>query len=443
MSEALKNPHSQELTPEEQEHSSMPLKGFEWGRSDTICTLTIIAVLVIAYFPMVFLGRIPLDRDNITFFYPLLIGFKQSSLNGWNPYQLAGCSFVANPQAALFYPPNWIFFLLPVDSAFMLSTVGHYFLAGFGMYLLARFSRLSPLAALISAFVFCLGGYMSCRLLLRPLLLSAAWFPLVFLFFLYGHHRKLLLGHLLAGVCLSLQLLSGMPHNAVYSVLALGFFMLYRLMVEFFFRKKYRLWLGQMLKYCFFVGIGLLPAAVMILPTMELLPHTVRTQFGFTEATTSSLPWHWLPDIFIGGIRAQAAVDWQFLESNCYLSVVAVWLVVFAFIRHWHKGIFGFLPVWFSWESCSRWARTHLFFACSMIFPIWDFWEYLRWGAFLIFHPVFWLFRLSGWLCWQVMGLIHWRSLLFEEMTEGLPGREEESLAFWLPVVFSISFCLD
>ena len=173
-----------------------PLGGFHWRRADTLALLGLAVVLTLAYYPMSLEGKIPLDRDTLTFFYPLLSCFEEPRVTFWNPYQLGGCSLIANPQAAMFYPPNWIFFVLPTDVGLTLSTLGHYYLAAVGMYLLARFSRLSVSAALVAALVFCLGGYMTSRLVLRPLLLSAAWFTFVFLCYLYAHYRGGLLGYL-------------------------------------------------------------------------------------------------------------------------------------------------------------------------------------------------------------------------------------------------------
>lgn len=322
--------------------SSEVFGGFSWKSTDTLSVLMIAVALVVAYYPLAVFGKIPLDRDNIAFFYPMLSCFKEPGGWFWNPFQQAGCSLIANPQAALHYPPNWIFFVLPLRLGYIISTLGHYYLAGIGVYLLARFCRLRTLSALVAAFVYCLGGYLAARLLLRPLLLSAAWFPLLFLCYLFGHHRRQTIGYLLAGVCLGMQVLAGMPHNAVYSAMAFGFFTLYRLVWQVFYRRDFRLWGKQLLGYFLFLAVGFLMAAAVILPTMELIPHTVRSQFTYEEATTNSLPLNWIPDVFIGGTYHQAPVDWHFLETNCYIGVVALWLVIFALLGNWQKGVFWF-----------------------------------------------------------------------------------------------------
>ncbi len=124
------------------------MAGFAWRRADTLAALGLAGAILLAYYPMAFEGKIPLDRDTLTFFYPLLSLFHGSDSLLWNSWQQGGCSFVANPQAALAYPPNWFLFFVPLPAGYIVSTLGHYYLAALGMYLLARFSRLPVLPAL-------------------------------------------------------------------------------------------------------------------------------------------------------------------------------------------------------------------------------------------------------------------------------------------------------
>lgn len=319
-----------------------PMGGFRWTRADSLALAALAVVILLAFYPMALEGKIPLDRDTLTFYYPLASAFQEPDIWLWNPWQLGGCSFIADPQSALFYPPNWIFLILPTGWGYIISMLGHYYLAAVGMYLLARFCRLSVSSALVSVLVFCLGGYLVSRLLLRPLLMSAAWFPYVFLCFLYGHYRNILLGYLLAGIFLALQILSGMPHNAVYSAMAFGFFTLYKLIIELPYTGNFRIWIAYLSRYLLFIGVGVVLSAVTLIPTLDILPHTVRTLFTYEEAVNGSVPWRWLPDIFVGGSFHQALVDWHFLETNCYAGVIGVWLILFGLMGHWQRGIYWF-----------------------------------------------------------------------------------------------------
>jgi hypothetical protein len=62
------------------------------------------------------------ERDLVSYFIPSRFfwveSLKQGSFPLWNPYQFSGHPFFANPQQAVLYPLNGLFFLLPFDIAF-------------------------------------------------------------------------------------------------------------------------------------------------------------------------------------------------------------------------------------------------------------------------------------------------------------------------------------
>jgi hypothetical protein len=56
----------------------------------------------------------------------------------WNPWAMAGTPWFGNPQSGVFYPPNWLYFLLPDTVCVNWLVVFHHWWAGLGIYLLAR-----------------------------------------------------------------------------------------------------------------------------------------------------------------------------------------------------------------------------------------------------------------------------------------------------------------
>src|SRR5207249_2569133 len=56
----------------------------------------------------------------------------------WDPFRLGGVPFLANPQTAVLYPPNWLLVPFPADRALMVAIVLHVGFAAVGTYLLAR-----------------------------------------------------------------------------------------------------------------------------------------------------------------------------------------------------------------------------------------------------------------------------------------------------------------
>src|SRR5262245_28379017 len=106
----------------------------------------ILAILVCVNYWPVFTGKVPLPNDvitrfpsyqgyrdlpistphaelgdTITQFYPWRTSSGQSIRNAvlplWNPLLLAGTPFQANMLSALFYPPNWLFAVIPSPPA--------------------------------------------------------------------------------------------------------------------------------------------------------------------------------------------------------------------------------------------------------------------------------------------------------------------------------------
>lgn len=77
----------------------------------------------------------------------------------WTPLILSGMPLAANQLAMLFYPPAWLFLILPIEPVFNLLHIFHLLLGGFGMYFLLRKGHaLSPAAALLGALTFALNG---------------------------------------------------------------------------------------------------------------------------------------------------------------------------------------------------------------------------------------------------------------------------------------------
>lgn len=77
----------------------------------------------------------------------------------WTPLILSGMPLAANQLAMLFYPPAWLFLVLPIEPVFNALFVFHLLLGGFGVYvLLHRAHNLSPRAALIGGLTFALNG---------------------------------------------------------------------------------------------------------------------------------------------------------------------------------------------------------------------------------------------------------------------------------------------
>ena len=95
----------------------------------------------------------------------------------WNPYSGMGAPLLANYQTAVFYPPHWLFFFLPIDWGQGLLVAGHLIFTAFGMRKLVRALGGSQLAQIISALAFSLSGYLIARAGFLSINAAAAWLP--------------------------------------------------------------------------------------------------------------------------------------------------------------------------------------------------------------------------------------------------------------------------
>jgi uncharacterized membrane protein (UPF0136 family) len=110
--------------------------------------------------------------------------FKDGQIPLWNPLLGMGAPLLANYQSAIFYIPNWIFFILDeIGGIGALAWVqaplvaAHLAWAGLGMAYLARKIGLSIRSQIISGLAFGLSGYLVSRAGFQSLNSAVVWLP--------------------------------------------------------------------------------------------------------------------------------------------------------------------------------------------------------------------------------------------------------------------------
>jgi hypothetical protein len=120
--------------------------------------------------------------DLVTAFYPARAfaarSVREGSLPLWNPYFLGGAPFLANAQSSLFYPPNFLYYLLPLPVAWTLALMLRVFLSGIFMTLFVRHIGGSRAGSTFSGIVLALCGFMTAWQG-QPMVDSATWLPLM------------------------------------------------------------------------------------------------------------------------------------------------------------------------------------------------------------------------------------------------------------------------
>jgi hypothetical protein len=200
-------------------------------------------------------------RDHFDYFQPLRWFTAQELRAGhlplWNPYSASGEPWLANPQTGVFYPPSWLFLVLPFATAYMLFLLLHLVILGWGAYLLFV-RRAPPGAAMLGAAALMFSGPVLSLLDVSNNFATLAWIPLALWCACEGAWKR-------GAVVLTLAFLGAEPFFALLAAL------LYAIV------RRHRDVLGTAL-----LTVGL--SAVQLFPFLEFVRHSDRAAGGMDDA---------------------------------------------------------------------------------------------------------------------------------------------------------------
>jgi uncharacterized membrane protein len=256
------------------------------NRVDIAALLTLFVSALLFFYDLLGDRYLLTERDLGPYFIPPRFFWVESIQHGdvplWNPYQFCGHPFFANPQYAILYPLNSLFFILPFDIAFNSIIMIHFFLGGLFTYFLLRDLHVEPGGALISGIIFMLSGYLISIHSLLPTLLTVIWTPLIMLFFrraLTSHGSK---NEIMTALFFTFSFLGGGLENVYGNIFILLAMVLFCGETHRAVSKRF----GSMLLVMMFF---LFLSAVQLIPFLELYFYSIRgTGLSFNEATTWS-----------------------------------------------------------------------------------------------------------------------------------------------------------
>ncbi|MDQ1300744.1 MAG: hypothetical protein QG637_664, partial [Chloroflexota bacterium] len=159
---------------------------------DTLAFLAYFALAALFYAPILTGLRVFPAGDFTEFFLPFSIFQRGEWLTGrlpfWNPFTYAGHPFLADVQAAVFYPVSNLLLALTLPWAspaarlywLQVEAILHIALAGCFTYALARDLLQDRRAAFLAGGVFAFSGYLTGYPLLQlAVLRTAIWLPLI------------------------------------------------------------------------------------------------------------------------------------------------------------------------------------------------------------------------------------------------------------------------
>jgi hypothetical protein len=296
---------------------------------------------------------VPLQWDGIAEFYPWRLFAAQTLHRGylplWNPYQFCGTPFVANSQSAVFYPLNLLFVLLPVPTAFGVSAGLHLMLTGLLMYGFLRSPALGlgRAAATLGAVVWQLSTWQVAWLALPTFLCVSAWLPLALWLTDRLTQRPTLARGAALGACLGVMLLGGHLQIALYGLMLVVTYGLFRAWL----RRRDREFVRTLAAGLAALALMIAIAAPQLLPTIELsrMSHRAGTPVDWASYqgyVRLAVPGISLVTLFLPGFFGSPNIGtyWgdgtnggpsAYMENACYFGVLGLLLAVIGVALTW------------------------------------------------------------------------------------------------------------
>lgn len=364
-----------------------------------------IAISIAAFYWQILYGRYMMWEDAIGYHYSnvayIVNQLREGIFPWWNPYSFGGNVLAADIQACIFYPFHWLM-LIPqaiFGTSFIFLAwyiVLHLIWMARGQYAVLREFGFGRKASVFGATGLVLSGYVTGQFIHMIFILAAAWMPWAFLFFHKSLTGKKWKHVFLAGICLGMSMLGGLPQISVHFFYFLALYGIFHIAAS----KKYKvkaigktvLRMGAV--FCLALGIS----SVIYIQTIELINYTPRQNMTYEEAVDDSLlPGRLItafaPKFFgaVNGIYENRGYywgkggSWLYWESQIYLGLSVLLFAVFGFLK---------------WRSSLR----YFFLAVSVIaviasmgktFPLFKFIWYLVPGMKLFRVPSRFLFYLA------------------------------------------------
>lgn len=271
---------------------------------------------------------------------------KQGALPLWNPFSFSGYPLLANWQSAPFYPLNLLMILFGNARGYGIMVFLQPILAASFMYLFLKQLKLSRVAAGLGALVSAYSGFAMVYLEYATIGQIMIWLPLILFLFEKYFEEKRVRFLALASLAFFPVLTGGFFQPAFYVVLIACLYWLFRsLALE---EKHYRLnivFLGAA-----FILVGMATAGVQLIPTTELLNHSIRNlDHNIVEYNYGLLPIQNIisllaPDFFGNPVTGNYWGAILYQEATGYFSIIAFALAVVAMFfkkKDWRLNLFS------------------------------------------------------------------------------------------------------
>ena len=330
-------------------YSSQQYLGSRFFKRNSSYIFLLFLICIVFFYKIVF-GFASVKEDLLFLEFPHRIFAKDSFQNfrfpHWNPYTFNGMPFFA-AFSSIFYPFNFLLSILPVNQVhywylFQLEVLIHYFIAGLSMYIYIQGRNLTKLASFFAAIGYMLCGFLVARQTHPSILMNIVWIPLVFFFIEKSINKNRYIYMLIAGLVFGMMMHTGHPQIILYEFIFIGFYSTFLLFQK---RDKKIKRLIQITSL-FLIAIGVV--AVNILPTLEMVDQSTRSDWTFQQASEASIPIFQLialfmpkifgarttPDIQIPAFWLKSSFhsgSWTYWETCFYMGIAILVLAIYQF----------------------------------------------------------------------------------------------------------------
>ena len=313
-------------------------------RSTYFDSLILLAVLVVALWPLVF-GMAVMKWDAMDLYLPwkyfITDMLSQNQLPLWNPFINCGFSQMGDPGT--WYPVSW-----GVAALFGGYSIGslHFeyllnlYLGGLGFYFLLKQFGLARVALLSCATGYMLSGVMIGNAQHLGWVVSAAWLPWVVMYFLRVQQNPSIRSGLQLALVLFLQLSGGYPGMFIVTIyILLGFFIVES--VRQIRAKNYAHYQKQWLFFGISSVIFLLMSSVVLIAAFDMAPLITRgTGLNERADVWNTLEGSFSPEALISFIYPLATTKndqafWgaDFSMTNAYFGVLLLLTILAVLFR--------------------------------------------------------------------------------------------------------------
>ena len=254
--------------------------------------VVLLIVVLISFFQVAF-NLQPLKFDTIDCFFPWRFYIGECLQNGqlpyWNPYQDLGYPIHADPSSGAWYPVVWLigstfgYSIYSISFEFLL----HIYLAGVGMFLLARTLKFETKFALMAGIAFMLSGFFVGNAQHLSYIISGCWLPFIIQQYLLLIEEKKAIHALQAGLFMFLTITGGYPAvTIILTYLLLTFYLIH--VISLIRSKSYKSILQFTIQNGLFLATTILCSAVMLVSVAQVSPYLSRLgNFNLEQALFS------------------------------------------------------------------------------------------------------------------------------------------------------------